>query len=266
MLRQVRIPTNALRERAAQLLESPDALSQDAFGICGMAAVVYVLLKTNPTGAVDLLSQLFGGGRDLSTATDGDPRAQNQLMRYYTKAKPREAKYQLDFLLCRYIGVLMERDAPELFARQEKFTRDLAAALKGGGDDPLDMTAGNLAIHFDGMKWMVDRYLWAGKSKELKVSSSWPSAEPLATMAAIVTATRDHYVISAQDLQELTEPLFTHWVVLLDAAAVPQGGINPSVKWRPSEFSRGSVVKYDGITLSEQELRRFYPRMIMADT
>ncbi len=101
MLRQVRIPTNLLRTRAAQLFENPDVLNQDAFGVCSMAAVVYVLLKTNPTGAVDLLKELFGGGRELATMTVGDPKAQNELMQYYNKRKPADATYHLDFLMCR---------------------------------------------------------------------------------------------------------------------------------------------------------------------
>jgi hypothetical protein len=119
LLKQVRLPTNDLRNRAAVIFESPDQLNQDAFGICGMAAVVYVMLRTDPTAVVDLLGDLFGKGRqDLATMTDGDPPAMNQLARYYRSSNPRDRQYQLDFFVCRYLGVLMERHAPEMFEKQ----------------------------------------------------------------------------------------------------------------------------------------------------
>ncbi len=84
-------------------------------------------------------------------------------------------------------------------------------------------------------------------------------------MAEIVAATRDHYVISAQNIDEVTPPLFSHWVVLLQVTSVA-AGVSAPVKWRPNEFTRGNIADYSSLTLSEAEFRGFYPRLIMADT
>lgn len=246
-IQTIRFPTNVLRARAEKLADDPKEVHQSPFGICGMTSVMYVLIHKSKARFIELLAELFGNGIDVSSpsTTPGDPKALAQLMKWYAKVNPKgvEKEYQLDFLVSRYLGILLQRNNAKLYGEQEKFTRELAG---NGAADSTDLAAGNLALNFDGLGWMANRELLSGRVHAVHAAAGTPIELP-----ELAKELKTRFVIAAQNLTDNDPPYYNHWVVLLDLKPKGDG-------WSVVEWSRGSVVDY-GHKLSSAEVAQIYP-------
>lgn len=113
-----------LIRRYIGLRSRPRLLNQDAFGVCGMTSVVYVLFRRKPSVVDNLFSAIFvdikGKGK-FNTATKGHHRIDlSSLARGYERKdykgekhgsrRPRDA-YLVDYLLSRGLGYLFKKTA-----------------------------------------------------------------------------------------------------------------------------------------------------------
>ncbi|WP_437720749.1 hypothetical protein [Sorangium sp. So ce861] len=180
--------------RAAELIDDPDQINQDQFGVCGATSIVYAMLRYDLARFIDLLKGIFdktnfnglrtrvdlGSAPDLSQAVvtkiDDFDILPGRIKQYKKKPSKSDVKFELDFIVSRALGKFFKELYPELYAAQKVFSTQLNVAVKEG-DLALDQGALLTMLNMVGASNVIEVSLFmelpvSGSSQTLSVSGS----------------------------------------------------------------------------------------------
>jgi hypothetical protein len=104
----------AMRDRAIYLLNKPDHLSQDSFGICTFTVATYGLLLFHPIGFAELVRAFFDDGFafvDLGRLPDSE---HEERWDQFSRNGDRK-RYRLDFFAARSLAFYLSAMEPEYY-------------------------------------------------------------------------------------------------------------------------------------------------------
>jgi len=224
------------KKRTEQLIKKPDLVNQGAFGVCGMASIVHVLLKYRLEEFVKLFNAVFGKvpfqTKDMgSIKTDGIILAviSEYKTKYTKKAQKAHAAYvsdwasdaETDFLLSRAIAHLLDNleGCGGIVEMQREFSREFSG---------WDETQGDLVITEECIDVMLTELFNAGNMKQIQPYTKIEKAvteinnflksHKKAFVLAGVNGASSHLVKGKNVLQPFVRArnaaLFTHWIVI----------------------------------------------------
>lgn len=219
--------------RATALFAAPERLSEHnaASALCGMSAVLYGALVQSPAVVANLFQRLFAVQPQSLVVRclrlmEAKPRIE------VTQQAPAPAvadlaARELDFVLCRGLGALLEAAEPDLFASQLKFLSEEFPAEHGFHAD-----LGDLALLADGVEGIL-RALHG----ELGTTWSTINRSALATAADLFAAlchvgrSSPGAVILAGRLGDpgTEQPELDHWFVVHGLTVVHETHLSGSV-------------------------------------
>jgi hypothetical protein len=165
--------TSTVVARWAILKKTPEKLNQDAFGVCGYASCLYVLLKnTDQTKAQELFEATFAQGipaynKATYSPPGGSPQDINFLYltrKYFASGRGfATTAFFTDYMVCRALGYLLKRTANARYqADKTEFNKEWGWPTGVGQADYHAVTrAGSLAARTNNVAYVLKNLLGA---------------------------------------------------------------------------------------------------------
>lgn len=226
-----------LQQRACALLDDPNKLDQNVFGICGAISIIYLLLRLAP----GLFAQLaVSAAKDQATF-------QKARSAYHTQqqnqAQP-DLNALLDFLVAHYLIARLDGNATysgHIFHCQEDKFKDSLTTKKQQGTDIIQEQRqfsgtfnikkwdqlGHFALRMEALVYLMNNIIKAklalGMLTDKVFMRSWvrvQAAQADAKTAYILAGIREpsawvgNQPVDAAHVPKGTDPEFAHWVVI----------------------------------------------------